>query len=270
MVEISADVARQLREYAERYETAAFLDGDPSWFMHQVSGAANQEAMAFVASVLSYGSRKQFLPKIQQILDNSRGEVHQWVLSADYERMFRASDSSCFYRLYTHSTMNGFLAAYRQLLADYGTLGNYVRQFSPTPITHHPTPIPQHPSPNTHHPTGLSAIASICSYFSAHGVSVVVPKDTQSACKRVAMFLRWMVRSGSPVDLGLWAGFIDRRTLIMPLDTHVVSESVRLGLMHCKTASMSAARQLTQSLATVFPDDPLKGDFALFGYGVDV
>ena len=82
------------------------------------------------------------------------------------------------------------------------------------------------------------------------------------------MFLRWMVRSGSPVDLGLWADFIDRRTLIMPLDTHVLAESQRLGLLKCGSATMSAARRLTQSMLEIFPNDPLKGDFALFGYGI--
>ena len=111
--------------------------------------------------------------------------------------------------------------------------------------------------------------AIICAFFAEKGVSIVVPKDTQSACKRVCMFLRWMVRDGSPVDLGLWADFIDRRTLIMPLDTHVVGQSVRLGLLASSVASMSAAQRLTQTLATIFPDDPLKGDFALFGYGVN-
>ena len=83
------------------------------------------------------------------------------------------------------------------------------------------------------------------------------------------MFLRWMVRSGSPVDLGLWSDFIDRRTLIIPMDTHVVQEANALGLLNGKCASMSAARRLTARLAQVFPDDPMKGDFALFGYGVN-
>ena len=51
----------------------------------------------------------------------------------------------------------------------------------------------------------------------------------------------------------------------MPLDTHVLSQSVRLGLLTSGTASMSAARRLSDTLATIFPDDPLRGDFALFG-----
>jgi uncharacterized protein (TIGR02757 family) len=83
------------------------------------------------------------------------------------------------------------------------------------------------------------------------------------------MFLRWMVRDGSPVDLGLWSDRIDRRTLVMPLDTHVVRQAVRLGLLPSPCASMAAARRLSSALAQVFPEDPLRGDFALFGYGVN-
>ena len=82
------------------------------------------------------------------------------------------------------------------------------------------------------------------------------------------MFLRWMVRDGSPVDLGLWSDIMDRRTLIMPLDTHVVQESLRMGLLKSRTASMGTARRLTDAMLEIFPDDPLKGDFALFGLGV--
>ena len=78
-----------------------------------------------------------------------------------------------------------------------------------------------------------------------------------------------MVRDGSPVDLGLWSGFIDKKTLVMPLDTHVVQEACRLGLLKSPAESMSAAKRLTARLAEVFPDDPCRGDFALFGIGVD-
>jgi len=114
----------------------------------------------------------------------------------------------------------------------------------------------------------LSALETITAYFAAHDVQVVIPKDTQSACKRLCMFMRWMVRNDSPVDIGLWAQFLDRRTLIMPLDTHVLQQALRLSLLTSRTASMSAARRLTAVLAEVFPDDPLKGDFALFGYDI--
>jgi uncharacterized protein (TIGR02757 family) len=237
-----------LIRYAEQYETAEFLDGDPSWFMHQVTGHENQEAMALLASCLSYGSRRQFMPKIQWLLNCSGGDVDGWVRTGRFERDLPNGDNHCFYRLYTCHQMNVFLRAYQQLLTEYGSLGTYISERTNM---------------------GNGAIEAICNYFSLRDISVIIPKDTQSACKRVCMFLRWMVRSNSPVDLGLWADYIDRRTLIMPLDTHVLSQSVRLGLLRSKTATMTTARRLTDVLSEVFPDDPLKGDFALFGYGVD-
>lgn len=238
----------QLRHFATYYETSDFLVGDPSWFMHQVRGSDNQEAMAFIASALSYGNRKQFMMRIKDILDWSNGSIDSWVRNGLFNEHFAIDDNSCFYRLYTCATMHKFLIAYQHLLLRYGSLGAYVRERAKT---------------------GLEAVEAICLHFNSEGVSGVVPKDAQSACKRVCMFLRWMVRTDSPVDLGLWSDFIDRRTLIMPLDTHVLSQAYRLGLINSKTASMSAAIRLTNVLAEVFPDDPLRGDFALFGYGVN-
>lgn len=237
-----------LRQYAERYETADFLIDDPSWFMHQVDGIRNKEAMAFIASSLSYGSRGQFNKKIQMILDWTEGEVDEWIRNGKFEDHFKKGDTRCFYRLYKNDTMHHFFHTYQQLLLTYGSMGDYVRQHS------------------TDAPT---AIAVICQYFNSHGSSRIIPQNTQSACKRVCLFLRWMVRSDSPVDLGLWADFIDRRTLIMPLDVHVLRQSARLGILTTKTATMSAARRLSATLAEIFPDDPLKGDYALFGYGIN-
>ena len=248
MGKIDNITAEMLRHYAQKYETKEFIDGDPSWFMHQVDGKLNKEAMAFVASCISYGSRKQFMPKINNILDWCRGDVDEYIRSGEYERNFAVDDNACFYRLYSHSKMFYFFAAYSRLLNNYGSLGEYVR---------------------CNANSGFEAVEAICRYFGSEGVSVVVPKDATSACKRVCMFLRWMVRDNSPVDLGLWTDFIDKRTLVMPLDTHVVTQSQRLGLISGKNTSMRAARQLTDTLSEIFPDDPLKGDFALFGYGVN-
>ncbi len=241
-------VVDTLRKYAEQYETADFIVGDPSWFMHQVEGDSNQEAMAFIASCLSYGSRKQFMQKIHQILDWSAGDVDNWVRKGGFRYYLKEGDKHCFYRLFSCDVMYRFLAAYEQLMNDYGSLGEYVRRNATDCLT---------------------AVEAICSYFGKYDIGTVIPKDTQSACKRVCMFLRWMVRTDSPVDLGLWADFIDRRTLIIPMDTHVLQQSVQLGLMSSKTTTMTAARRLTVVLAEIFPSDPLKGDFALFGHGVN-
>ena len=243
---IDSATAELLRSYASSYETASFIEGDPSWFMHQVEGKQNQEMMAFLAMALSYGSRSQFLPKIQWLLDNARGEPFEWVREGAYASVLQADDKSCFYRLYNKGLMRSFLDACREMVREYGSIGGFVPEVD-----------------------ALGALDAFCGYFSAHGLSVIVPKDTSSSCKRLCMFMRWMVRDNSPVDLGLWAQKIDKRTLIMPLDTHVLTEASRLGLIRSRCTSMAAARRLTAALAEVFPDDPLKGVFALFGYGVN-
>ena len=90
-----------------------------------------------------------------------------------------------------------------------------------------------------------------------------------SACKRLAMFLRWMVRTDGIVDLGIWRTAVNPRQLIIPLDTHVHQISLRLGLTGQKTATLRTAREITDALAKVFPDDPCLGDFALFGYDIN-
>lgn len=248
-ITIDDAMRRRLTDLAVRYETAQFINGDPSWWMHQVQGSLNQEAMAFLAQALSYGSRAQFMPKIGHLLELGGGDVDRWLRSGAYSEHFPVCDATCFYRLYTYGTMRSFFDAYAVLMHEHGSLGEFVHRFGDG--------------------TGLGAVDVICRWFASHGASAVVPKDTSSACKRICMFLRWMVRSGSPVDLGLWTSFVDRRTLIMPMDTHVLGEAVSLGLLQSRTASMSAARRLTAAMALVFPDDPLRGDFALFGYGVD-
>ena len=241
-------LANKLREYASRYETPDFLVGDPSWFMHQVQGVNNQEMMAFMAAALSYGSRAQFLPKIQWLLDSAAGEPDAWVREGEYRGVLTPGDSSCYYRLYTKGLMFSFLEACRGMLGEWGSIGGYIQANSKDAFT---------------------AVEALCRYFSDRGLAVIIPKDATSACKRLCMFLRWMVRDGSPVDLGLWGNFIDKRTLIMPLDTHVLTEAGKLGLVSSRCASMSAAKRLTAVVAEVFPEDPLKGDFALFGYGVN-
>ena len=236
-----------LKELAEKYETPDFLNGDPSWFMHQVNGRQNQEATAFIASCLSYGSRKQFFPKIQYIIDCNEGNVYEWLKEGRFEHDI-PNDNNCYYRLYTNSMMIRFLKAYRKLILNNGSLGEYLHENGVD--------------------NAMKALEAITSYFASQGIEVIVPKNTKSSCKRICMFLRWMVRDNSPVDLGLW-DFIDKRTLIMPMDTHVLQEARAMGLLKSSNTSMASALRLTSKMLELFPDDPLKGDFALFGYGVN-
>ena len=235
-----------LRQLADRYETEDFMAEDPSLMMHLVSGTENQEDIAFLTSCLSYGQRTQFLPRCRRFISWSAGDVHQWLLDGGYRDEI-PDDEACFYRLYRNRDILSLLHRYRELLLAYSSLGNYVRAKART---------------------GLEAVKAITEWFAPLGAPHIVPMDTRSACKRICMLLRWMVRTNSPVDLGLWQDFIPRRTLIMPLDTHVVQQAVSLRLLSSATMSMSAALRLTALMRQVFPDDPTRADFALFGLGV--
>ena len=139
-------VAELLCIYAQQYETKAFLDGDPSCFMHQVKGSYNQETTAFVASSLSYGSRAQFLPKISWMLDRAEGDIYEWVKQGSFETDFRDDEMGSFYRLYSYRTMNTFLRALQKLLVEYESLGTFVKESSND---------------------GLSAVSSLCEWFAA-------------------------------------------------------------------------------------------------------
>ncbi len=252
---ISKATKEKLVAFAALYENENFLDGDPSWFMHQVIGKRNQETIAFIASCLSYGSRQVFLPRIQYLLDCSRSEPYEWIRTGRYT-LDIPNDNQCFYRLYTNAMICDLFHALQMMYEEYGDMENYIRCYAKLNKEKSQT-------------DAIIAIEAICDYFLKHEAVGIVPKSTKSSCKRVCMFLRWMVRTDSPVDLGIWSDLIDQRSLIIPLDTHVIQQSLQLGLITSKTASMSVARKLTDKLLKIFPNDPLKADFALFGYGVN-
>jgi len=244
--------AENLRALADRYETPRFLHGDPSWFMHKVQGTANQEVMAFLAACLSFGSRVQFLTKVERLLIASKSEPWQWVRSGNFAR-FIPESNDCFYRMYTFSDIHQWLQALSELLVQYGTLGDFAREAAGKAGTH----------------TDVEKVLDALSgWFAERGVKGIVPRPFTSVCKRPCMFLRWMVRSGSPVDLGLWREFIDPANLIIPLDTHVLQVSRQLGFIQSKSANWRTAVELTRKMAEYFPGDPARADFALFGLGV--
>lgn len=78
---------------------------------------------------------------------------------------------------------------------------------------------------------------------------------------------RWMVRDDGKVDLGLWR-HSDKANLLIPLDVHVYGQAMELGLTKRKQKNLETAVEITDAFREIFPNDPAKGDFALFGYGV--
>ncbi|MBO4447036.1 MAG: TIGR02757 family protein [Bacteroidales bacterium] len=92
-------------------------------------------------------------------------------------------------------------------------------------------------------------------------------EDRHAACKKINMMRRWMVRRDGKVDLGLWT-HTSPASLIMPLDVHVHTQALALGLTCRRQACMATAEEITDAFREIWPEDPVRGDFALFGYGV--
>lgn len=92
-------------------------------------------------------------------------------------------------------------------------------------------------------------------------------EDRKAANKKINMMKRWMVRRDGIVDLGLWHNS-SPADLIIPLDVHVHTVALEMGLTGRKGADAVTAAEITSELSEIFPGDPCKGDFALFGYGV--
>ncbi len=92
--------------------------------------------------------------------------------------------------------------------------------------------------------------------------------DPRAPDKKINMMRRWMVRRDGRVDLGLWRE-TSPSSLVIPLDVHVYSQASALGLTSRRQKDLLTAMQITDAFREIFPDDPVKGDFALFGYGID-
>ena len=109
-------------------------------------------------------------------------------------------------------------------------------------------------------------LRSLLDYFC--GIKGIPYLKNNSSCKRLNMFLRWMCRKNSPVDFGIWD--YDPKNLIIPLDVHVMQAAQKLGLTKAKTPSFKTAIEITEEMKEAFPNDPCRGDFALFGYGLNI
>ena len=152
--------------------------------------------------------------------------------------------------------MQCFFSDMAEILRESGTFGAFFRQKWEAAGT----------EPTTGPKASQIHLADIVS--DAFPNSKIVPKGKNSANKRIHMFLRWMVRQDSPVDLGCWKWYSPAR-LFVPLDVHVMQEAVTLGLLpENAPASRKTAAILTTLMEEVFPGDPARGDFALFGLGI--
>ncbi|MGN0740469.1 MAG: TIGR02757 family protein [Treponema sp.] len=261
---IPQDLKKRLVRLAQKYETSDFLKSDPSQFLYYYNDPKDIELCAFTASLLSFGSRKQFIPKIQFVMQQAdlSGGIFYWIKNRDFEKTFSADNNKKFYRFYSYRDFYILFSLLSQILQTDETFGIFLNSRYNDFLNNQTNRA--NLIPGTADSTNLADIISEC-----FANCKIVPSTKTSAKKRLCMFLRWMVRDGSPVDIGLWRWY-PKTDLLIPLDVHVLQEAQKLNIISEKeSATRKTAQKLTDFAKQIFPDDPAKLDFALFGIGVD-
>lgn len=262
---IEETLAQKIRLLSEKYENADFLKKDPSQFMHRFSEVRDQEAAAFIAANLAFGRRDQILSHVEMILDAAGKSPVEWILSKGYVDFFPSfgpEAEKSFYRMYTNRDMALFFDGLRKIFSESETAGEYFRtRWEKKNKTEEniKKDVKNRAERNFLHFVIEDAFDKSCG---------LIPHTKDSAAKKLNMMLRWLVRGGSPVDLGIWE-WGGKKNLLMPLDVHVMRQANELGLLKSSSANLKAALELTQKMSEIFPEDPLRGDFALFGYDVE-
>lgn len=249
----------QLRELLEadyaKYNRYDFIANDPIQIPHRFTGLQDVEIAAFLAAMLAWGQRKTIINKCNEWLQMMDNAPYQFVRQHSDSDLRRIAQFK--HRTFNASDALYFIAFFAWYYGQYNSLE---------------TAFAQHVQANDKH-IGNALIGYHRLFFSLEDAPQrtrkhVATPERGSTCKRLNMFLRWMVRRDDKgVDFGLWQQ-ISPAQLLMPLDVHVERVARHLGLLQRPQSDWKAVLELTDALRQFDPNDPVRYDFALFGRGV--
>ena len=238
-----------------KYENEDFIKDDPIQFIHNVKSKEDSELAGFIASLFAYGNRKLFIRVLNEIFNRAGNDISNYIKNGDFSNLQGIG--------YRFSKDYDIISMFKILHDLYTESKGLEELFSYSYI-------PDRGDKYDHF------FAQVIDYFYARapkgagqGFYHMIPDAKKGgAMKRMNMFLRWMVRK-SPVDIGIWS-FIKPSDLYIPLDVHVARQSRSMGLLNRTSNDYKAAKELTNKLKEFCPDDPVKYDFALFAFGVEL
>lgn len=231
---------------------------DPLQLVHRYRAPLDQEVAAILAAAFAYGRADIVVANVGRVLDRMSPSPYAYLMS--FERDEAAKRFAGFaHRFQKTPELLALLERLAAAIARYGSLGAVFK---------------------TCYSADEKDIGPSLTRFVETLISIVPPSHIEraaldylltspangSACKRMNLFLRWMVRRTSP-DLGIW-DFVDPSKLIVPLDTHVHRIASFLGLNKRKSADWKTAREITTTLARFDASDPVRYDFAICRLGI--
>lgn len=253
MVEKS-ELPAYLDALVRRFERPDFILTDPISIPHGFDDPGDREVIGLFAALLAWGQRKTLLRKMEDLCERMDYRPHRFV--RDFDEVRDAERLAGF----KHRTFQPIDALWltKSLQAVLRRFGSLEALFA-----HHLPPEAPHVGPALQgfSETVMTALPGVPPRLRKH----LARPSTGSACKRLNMYLRWMVRPG-PVDLGLWTR-IRPDQLLLPLDVHSGRQARALGLVTRKTDDWRAVLELTDACRAFAPNDPARYDFALFGPG---
>lgn len=254
------DAVEELRSFLDQkyqqYNQPGFIANDPICIPHGYTKKQDIEITAFVAAILAWGQRVTIINKCQEFFAMMDHAPH------DFIRHHQEADLKPFIN-FKHRTFNAtdalyFIAFFRYHYEHHDTLEEAFLQQVPADAVH-----------VAPHLEGFFKYFFSLPEFPVRTYKHISRPSRKSACKRLNMFLRWMVRKDDQgVDFGLWDR-IQPAQLVCPCDLHVDRVGRALGLITRKSTDWLTALELTDNLRLLDPVDPVKYDFALFGLGVE-
>lgn len=241
-----------LDSLVNRFEQPAFIAEDPIAICHAFDDPRDQQVIGLYAALLAWGKRSLILTKLEELC--SRMAFRPWAFVWDFKmnrdrhnldgfvhRTFQPVDALVFTRnlsLLIHRY--GDIESIFDVQPQDADIGEAIERFSTRMmVAHEDTP----PRLQKH----------------------LARPSRNSACKRLCLYFRWMVRSG-PVDLGLWMK-VKPSQLVLPLDVHSGRQARSLGLLPRAANDWTAAMMLTDTCRSFCAEDPARYDFAFFGLG---
>lgn len=241
------------------------LANDPLSFCHRYGEAADREVAAVIASSFAYGAVPIILRNLESIFARLGPSPQRYVEHFDPAGGLRIFGGFK-HRFNDGRDLCALLWAMRLMLERAGSIEAFF-------LRHHDPGAPD----VTESLNRYSAAVKALDYRPVFGRGGF-PEDSYfpflfpapasgSACKRLCMFLRWVVRPADGIDLGLWHG-VSPSQLIIPVDTHIQRIGGYLGLSRRRSADWAMAREITAALRRLDPADPVRYDFALAHLGI--